>query len=374
MTKKRAFLTAMANGVPDAVPVSPLIHCRFAHKVLGRTDWRAVFEVHQMIGSTHYRGPLGVGVRCTMPEGYRTERQVLFEDGPRRRVRTTHHTPAGSLTCVTESGFVPGDPIISVTTERLIKGPADWRIFLRMQQDWNEHAGGSEFGSVAEAFQTMGEEGVASVGLGGVYAALGEARGMAELMYDLFDCPDVVREVQRTLLAGYRKRIQAFLDSPSEACFYDICWATGSNLGPKLFEAWVAEEVRQACDMVRAVPGKLLSLYTLGKMRALLPIFVEAGPHAIATFDPNQGDVGLREAKRLYGHKIAVMGNLDCVVLARGSIEDCRREALRCLDEAKAGGGYILGTADEVPADTTLDKLKAVVDAAAEEGRYDLQS
>ena len=370
MTKKQAFLTAMASGTPDRVPVSPLIHCRFAHKALGRTDWRAVFEVHQRIGSTHYRGPLGVGVRCQMPGGYRSETEVLFEEGPRRKVRTTHHTPVGTLTSVTESGFAPNDPIISVCTEPMVKGTDDWRIFLRMQQDWTEHAAGSEFAAVSEAFEEMGDEGVASVGLGSVYCILGGARGMMNLMYDLHDCPDLVREVQQTVLRGYRKRIQAFLDSPSEAAFYDICWATGSNLGPRLFEEWVAEEIQQACEMVRAVPGKLVSFYTLGKMRAILPIMVEAGPHMIATFDVNQCDISLREVKQLYGDKIAVMGNLDCVVLARGSVDDCRREALRCLDEAKEGGGYILGTADEVPADTTLEKLQAVVDTVAEHGRY----
>jgi len=86
-----------------------------------------------------------------MPEGYRTETEVLFEEGPRRRVRTTRHTPVGSLTSVTESGFTPGDPIVSVCTEPMVKGPDDWRTFLRMQQDWNEHAEDSEFGAVAEA-------------------------------------------------------------------------------------------------------------------------------------------------------------------------------------------------------------------------------
>jgi len=370
VTRKQAFLTAMAGGVPDVVPVSPLIHCRFAHKVLGRTDWRAVYEIHQQLGSTHYRGPIGVGVRCQMPEGYRTDSEVLFEQGPRRRVRTTHHTPVGTLTSVTESGFAPNDPIISVCTEHMVKEPDDWRIFLRMQQDWNEHAAGSEFATAAEAFELMGEDGVPSVGLGSVYCVLGSARGMMELMYDLHDCPDLVREVQQTVMRGYRKRIQAFLDSPCEAGFYDICWATGSNLGPELFEEWVAEEIQQVCGMVRAVPGKLVSFYTLGKMRAILPILVEARPHMIATFDINECDIPLREVKQLYGDRIAVMGNLDCVVLARGTADDCRREARRCLDEAKEGGGYILGTADEVPADTTLEKLQAVVDTVAEHGRY----
>jgi hypothetical protein len=36
MTKKERFMTALRLGVPDVVPVAPLIHHRFAHKVLGR--------------------------------------------------------------------------------------------------------------------------------------------------------------------------------------------------------------------------------------------------------------------------------------------------------------------------------------------------
>ncbi len=44
--------------------------------------------------------------------------------------------------------------------------------------------------------------------------------------------------------------------------------------------------------------------------------------------------------------------------------------SLRCLEEAKEGGGYILGTADEVPADTTLDKLTAIAATVADHGRY----
>jgi hypothetical protein len=70
MTKKERFMTALRLGVPDVVPVAPLIHHRFAHKVLGRWDWRAVFEVHQMLGSIHFRGPLSVGVHSSLPEGY----------------------------------------------------------------------------------------------------------------------------------------------------------------------------------------------------------------------------------------------------------------------------------------------------------------
>ena len=77
MTKKEGFLAAVRGDTPDVVPVAPLIHQRFAHKMLGRQGLEAVFEVHQMIGSVHHRGPLGVGVRSSLPEGYgETSREI----------------------------------------------------------------------------------------------------------------------------------------------------------------------------------------------------------------------------------------------------------------------------------------------------------
>jgi len=47
-----------------------------------------------------------------------------------------------------------------------------------------------------------------------------------------------------------------------------------------------------------------------------------------------------------------------------------RAEARRCLEEGKAGGGFILGTGDEVPADAKWDNLSALMDVVREEGRH----
>jgi uroporphyrinogen-III decarboxylase len=64
------------------------------------------------------------------------------------------------------------------------------------------------------------------------------------------------------------------------------------------------------------------------------------------------------------------MGNFDCLVLAYGSMDDARREALRCLREGMESGGYVMVTGDEVPADAKLDNLKAMVETVHEQGRY----
>ena len=99
-------------------------------------------------------------------------------------------------------------------------------------------------------------------------------------------------------------------------------------------------------------------------------MLVDAGVDFIETFEPNQGDITLGEAKRLYGDRICLMGNFNCLVLARGTVEDARQEALRCLHEGMEGGGYVMVTADEVPADAKLDNLKAMVDTVEKYGRY----
>ena len=370
MTRKEAFLTALRLETPDVVPVAPLIHCRYANEILGRTDWQAVFEVHQMLGSTHFRGPIGVGYGAKGQSPWRSETRVLKEDGPHRVEETIISGPGGSMTAVDTRGMIPHDPICHKRTEYPIKGPDGWRMFKAMQEDWLSRATEPSFGTAAEAFRLMGEEGVPSVGIGGVYGVLGAWRGMQELLYDLHDTPELIHEVMEVQLACVDKYVDSFLACPCEVGWLDICWATGSHMSPAMFEEFVLPEMELVCGKVRQVPGKFVGLYTLGRIRSLLPIMMTAGPHFIETFEPNEGDISLGEAKRLYGRDTCVMGNFDSILLAMGTIEDARREALRCLDEAKEGGGYIMVSGDEVPADTKWDNLVAWVETVAEHGRY----
>ena len=187
-------------------------------------------------------------------------------------------------------------------------------------------------------------------------------------LVDHADLMDELFEVERRIM---EKNVEAFVASPTEVAWLDICWATGANMGPGMFERWVLPEIQLTAEMVRKVPHKFIGLYTLGRIRELLPMMVEARPHFIETFEPNEGDISLREAKRLYGDRICIMGNFDCVVLAYGTEQQAREEARRCLREAMQGGGYIMVTGDEVPADAKWENLRAMVEVCEQEGRYE---
>ena len=63
-------------------------------------------------------------------------------------------------------------------------------------------------------------------------------------------------------------------------------------------------------------------------------------------------------------------GGYDPHVFTLGSLEEMRQEAFRCIDEAAAGGGYILDNTDAVPEDAKMEDVRATVEAARAYGRY----
>ncbi len=298
MTKKERFLAAVRGETPDVVPIAPLIHHRFAHKVLGRYGLEAVFEVHQMIGSVHHRGPLGVGVRSSLPEGYSdTAREIERSADGRVTSEWIIHTPKRAMVGRSVSGMIPHDPLVGKTTNYPIKTSEDWRAYLEMRQHWLANAGEPVVDGVEQAVEMMGEEGMPSVGLGPAYTALASRRGMADFMLDLYDYPDLMEELFEVERQIMEKQVEAFVASPSEVAWLDICWATGSQLGPKMFERWALPDVVRAMEKVRGIPGKCLGLYTLGKIRDLLPMFADAGVHFVETFEPNEGDIRERSER-----------------------------------------------------------------------------
>jgi len=371
MTKKDRFLAAVRGETPDVVPVSPLIHQRFAHQMLGRQGLEAVFEVHQMIGSVHHRGPLGVGVRSSLPEGYsETSREIKVCADGRVSSELIIHTPKRTMVGRSLSGMIPHDPLVGKTTDYPVKTPEDWRAYLEMRQHWLANLSEPVVDGVEQAVRMMGEEGMPSVGLGPAYTALASRRGMEGFMLDLYDYPDLMEELFEVERQIMERNVEAFVASFSEVAWLDICWATGSDLGPQMFKRWALPDVMRAMEKVHGIPNKYLGLYTLGKIRNLLPMFVDAGVHFVETFEPNQGDITLAEAKKLYGGKLCIMGNFDCMILAFGTVEDARQEARRCLNEGMEGGGYVMVTGDEVPADAKIENLRVMVETVEEFGRY----
>lgn len=371
MTKRENILAAIRGEVPERVPVSPTIHWRFAEKLLGSYHWKDVIEVHRRVGSTaSYRLPVSIGPNSDYDPRWGMETRVLKDDGIEKTYERKISNHKGELTTIQTIGFDSADPTLGFAKEYFVKEPKDWDVVEAYWEDELENTGLPEHVEIDEASYFLGDKGIAGTVDNSTFARLSLMRGMMGMLYDLYDIPDRLHALM-DLAWKYREReIQSFLESKADTFTYDICWATGANISPAMFREWVFPDISRVCEMIRKVPDKYVGFYTLGRIKGYLDMMVEARPHYIATFEQNEGDITLAEAKKRVGNKVCLIGNFDPLILQDGTLEEARREARRCLEEGMPGGAYIMGTGDEVPPTTKLENLKAMVEIAEEYGKY----
>ena len=124
--------------------------------------------------------------------------------------------------------------------------------------------------------------------------------------------------------------------------------------------------------VANAAEDKLIGFHSTGKVRDTLPIVMEARPHFLLRFESPRfgGDISLGEAKDLYGDRVCLMGGYDPHIYLEGDMDAVRQEAIRCIDEAAAGGGYVLDNTDAVPPGTRMEVVRAMVETARAHGKY----
>ena len=85
-----------------------------------------------------------------------------------------------------------------------------------------------------------------------------------------------------------------------------------------------------------------------GKLKAICDDLLAIGSDVVSPIETGlRGDVTLAEAKAAIGDRICLKGNLDDMAfLAIDPIESVRAAALDALEQAAAGGGYILSGTD----------------------------
>ncbi len=279
MTKRERLLTAIGGGTPDSVPVSPVIHWRYADRLLGRCHWKDIIEVHNMIGSIcSWRPPICIGPNSDYDVRWGMEMPLIDEQGTEKTYERIIRNRKGELKAIHSIGFSPTDPTLGFQRKYFVTEPAQWDIVEAYWQDELENAGMPEHDELDESRDLLGDDGVAGSIGNSTFSRLCLMRGMTGVLLDLMDMPDRMHALM-DLAHQYREReIQSFIASKGDVYTYDFCWATGAGMSPKMFEEWVLPDLVRLCDLVRDVPGKYFGFYTLGRIRDTLDIHDEHRP------------------------------------------------------------------------------------------------
>ena len=197
-------------------------------------------------------------------------------------------------------------------------------------------------------------------------------------------------------LLGYENALMALLDDPVkvhallermtessvawavaqarsgvDAVLISSAFAGGGFLSREMYSEFVLPYERRLADAVRALQ-KPVYTHTCGNIGDRLDLMVETHIDGLDTLDPPPlGNSLLDEAKREVGGKVFLKGNMNSVELLLAKSErEVLAEANRCLDAARAGGGYILSTACSVAPRVEPWKLEMLVPLAERAGDY----
>ncbi len=166
---------------------------------------------------------------------------------------------------------------------------------------------------------------------------------------------EALAEAQRNIAAG-AEDIRTATDAGAEVIFMcaDYCFNDGPFLSPPMFAKFVTPFLKQQADNIRAC-GAFSVKHTDGDIMPILDQLVDSGVDALHSLDPMAG-VDIAEVKRLYGDRIALIGNVNCAWVQAGTKQQIEQSARYCLEQGGAAqGGYVYATSNCIFAGVPLE-------------------
>ena len=376
MTGRERMLVAMRNGTPDRVPAAPDTNWMIPARLVGGPFWNVYLHHDPPIwkayndcvrhfgidGFSHH----GVYSLPPLP-GVETATRCLEQSNERIVTETTFRCPAGTLT--QQTTFLPRD--CPTPTKK-------WITDFEAQYDCLPYL---LFGDVSrisfEAYQQaradMGDHGVVGLCMH-LPTLLTQWREPTEAaFYDYYDHHARLAALMERWTAHLVEVASAIIASdlkPDFVFFPNSGMITMQSL--EIMKEFSLPALTQLTRMFKQA-GIITSLHCCGKERALVELAATATDlDCIDPLEvPQMGDCNLRELKERFGRRIALKGNLHTTeVMLRGTRAKVANAARLCLDDAMAGGGFILSTGDQCGRDTPDENIATLVEVCETYGRY----
>jgi uroporphyrinogen decarboxylase len=377
VTSKQRMLTAMTGGVPDMVPVAPDVSNMIPCKLTGKPFWdiylyedpplwRAYLEAVRRFGFDGWLPSVPIHLRFDEEAESAPGGEAIVRREP-DRLTTRRYTLEGGRMVWSDRAtvyFSDNPPYRNATLRqaRLREGdPREWEEVRRR----SDYPGYEAF---REASRIMGDSGV--VGLQVSMPGLNVKE--PDSIYRYYDDHDAV--VKECALAHERMiaRTREVLAIGPDFLMIGNSGHMIANPEP-IFRELSLPTLVEVTRLAREA-GIPSQVHCCGPEHSLVKMAVEESD--LDSINPLElpisgGDCTLAGLRAEFGHAISLMGNLHTGgLMLLGSPEEVARESRRAIDDAAAGGGFILSTGDQCGRDTPFANLDAMIETARTYGLY----
>jgi len=376
MTPRERLLTALNGKIPDCVPVSPDFSNMIPARRTGKPFWDLYLYNDPPIWEAYIECAKYFNIDSLM-DGYFDltfpdevqdedwEQCIVFKND--QRIITQRSRVANGRRewqPLVDVYYVADPPTMGVPPKKVGLPPVPGR--------WEPLEGVKPV--------DMGQEGLKRVkalmgdqGLVGVSVTSSCVLQNEQDIYDYYDHPDKHEEWAQQRVVSAERRFEKIMAMDVKPDF--LCVGGSGTLifqTPKIFRQLAFPAVKRVIELATEA-GIPTHVHSCGPEKALVKIFAEETN--LTVIDPLEippmGDCHLAKLKRLYGDKIVLKGNLHTTeVMLRGSVDDVIAASKQAIDDAAAGGGFILSTGDQCGRDTPDENIFAMIETARTYGRY----
>lgn len=344
MTSKERMTIAMRGGIPDRVPVMPQITVPHAIRVLRPAHYEQ--SMVQAIEDPAFAIRLieevvafydADGMRVPLPAGP-GPRRILKTDGDYAVWDDASGERIGILDMMT-GNLVPDRPgyVGSIEEAKQIPIPTVEELVDSYPFQFNRLACACNTRSIMMAGI------VGPITMNFLLAKRGNEQGLT----DLVEHPDLVHCVMDKGTRIAINRAKALIETGSDALYTGDAASSCSLISPRHFREYCLPYYQRFVEALGPL-GKPIYLHICGQVRPIIDAMVETGSDCIEPLDP-LGGMTVAEFRTRAGPRVALMGGVNTLTLAGGTVEDVRREARECIQAGGHNGGYILAAGDMVP-------------------------
>ena len=149
---------------------------------------------------------------------------------------------------------------------------------------------------------------------------------------------------------------------------------TPPYLPPSFFSRFVTPYLKEMTELIHKYGG-LVRIHCHGKIDKVLDDIISCGSDALDPCEaPPDGDITLKKLKERAAGKLCLFGNLKLKLLECADTNEVRNTVIRCMEDAKEGGGYVImptAAPINIPlSQKTEENYYTFIETAQEYGKY----
>jgi uroporphyrinogen decarboxylase len=188
-------------------------------------------------------------------------------------------------------------------------------------------------------------------------------RGMANFLTDMIENPTLVHELIEVTLSHDIRAMQRVIQAGVDVIIFGDDYADKNSplMSPRHFKEFILPGLKRCVDVAHAA-GAYVIKHTDGNIMPIIDMIIDTGIDGLNPIEPAAGmDIG--HLKQRYGHRVALIGNIDCgYLLSQAPEDEVRRVTRETIRAAAPGGGYCLSSSNSIHSSVKPENFMAMIE------------